>query len=177
MPPNPSNTPPRLGAKGVELRQLPRVSLPSARPTNLCSFGYLFMLLNILREAQEKLSCRGFGGVPPICSILPQDWGAKRVDSGQHRDGTAGCCRGPGYVSPSHPCPLPSRERGSPYAGRAEGRSPMDAGHNPKSEIPRGCRDSSLPRVWGYPPILFLLPPRMGDQRGLKDDRTLRLQR
>jgi hypothetical protein len=25
---------------------------------------------------------------------------------------------------------------------------------------PRGCRDSSLPRVWGCPPISFFIPPR-----------------
>ena len=68
----------------------------------------------------------------------------------------------------SHPLlrALPSRERGSPHAGCAEGRSPSGVGPNPKSEILRGCRDESLPRVWGCPPNLFLLPPRMGDQGG-----------
>ena len=33
----------------------------------------------------------------------------------------------------------------------------------------RGCSNSSLPGVWGCPPILLLYPPRVGDHRGLKE--------
>jgi len=54
-----------------------------------------------------------------------------------------------------------------PPIGARRGRSRVDAGQDPKSEILRGCRDSSLPRVWGCPPILFSHPPRVG-VRGLK---------
>ena len=55
---------------------------------------------------------------------------------------------------PPSPLILSHQGRGvaSSDLGRAEGRSPSKMGRNPKSEILRGCRDSSLPRVWGCPP-------------------------
>ena len=49
---------------------------------------------------------------------------------------------------------------------RAEGRSLVDVGQNPKSEILRGCRDYSLPRVWGCAPISFLFPQEWGTKGG-----------
>jgi hypothetical protein len=38
---------------------------------------------------------------------------------------------------------------GTLHSGCAEGRSPLDTWPSSKSEIPRGCRELSPPRVWG----------------------------
>ena len=38
------------------------------------------------------------------------------------------------------------------------------------------CRDRSLPRVWGRPPISFLLPPRVGGPRRLNQDDSTTVQ-
>ena len=58
--------------------------------------------------------------------------------------------------------------------GRREGRSPLMVCVISNSEMARGCTESSLPGVWGCPTILFPLPPRVGDQGGVKATRRQR---
>ena len=58
------------------------------------------------------------------------------------------------------------------HRGVQRGAAPGRWDGNPQSEILTGCRDSSLPRVWGCPPTLLSLPPRLED-RGLNTSSIL----
>ena len=80
------------------------------------------------------------------------DCGTRRGAERCEADHTRVPCKGPSQCAPTRLC-----------KGRAEGRSPMDVGQNPKSEILRGCRDSSLPRVLGVSPNSpFFFPQEWG---------------
>ena len=93
------------------------------------------------RQCRDK-SLPGFG-VSPIPSRYPQEWG-QGVESSK-RDAP--------QTRQSHLRPDP-QNRCSRMLPGAWGA------------VLRECRETSLPRVWGCPPILLCLPPRGGDQGG-----------